>query len=362
MAEEEVKVEETPKEEFNMDRFVKGTDESVEQVETGAKTEPVKIEPVKVEAPTEPQLDGYWSTLAEMIGGDYKVPGVIKTGKKEDGTEISNKERFQLIADEITKYTSHTGDPQTDYFINNIISSSKDPNFNLDNFISEVGKSNINISNMSLDDKVFEYFKIEYGKKDDKDTTGLTTEQISEEIKGLKNYEKVTIAREFDKIVNDNLSRQEQIHQKQYNDNLNTIYKKVADEDKKLLDIYITKVKTSNNIDGIELSEADHKLFMEDAPKFFGKKVKKDERGYDYVTSDVQETLMDILASPEKSMSLMPFLWMYKNKKLGSYSSQLKEQVKKTIETKLGITPTITEMNIPGSDFNMEDFVKGKAK
>jgi len=357
----EVKAEETPKEEFNMERFVQGSDEPIVTAEPEVKTEPVKVEPVKVET-QESQLDDYWSTFTEMVGEGYKVPDVIKTGKKEDGTEITKKEKFQLIANEIARYTSHTGNPQVDSFVNNVIAASKEPGFNLSDFVNNTGKNYIQPANMSVDDKVKEYFKAEYGKKDDKDTTGLTDDEIAEEIKGLKRHEKVEFARKFDGIINDNLSKQEQVYQKQYNERLNTNYKKIADEDKKLLDIYITKAKTSNNIDGIELSEADHKTFMEDAPKFFEKKVKKDEMGYDYVTSDVQETLMDILASPEKSMTLMPFLWMYKNKKLGSYSSQLKEQVKKSIENKLGITPNITEMNNVSSDFNMDDFVKGKIK
>ena len=351
---------EQQKEEFNVDRFVTGSNEDVVETVTEKPVEkPVVETPVEVK-PTDSSLDDYWNTFTEVLGNDYKIPEVIKTGKKEDGTELTKKEKFEILAGEISRYTSYTGDPQIDSIVSNIISSSKDPNFNLNSFLQDVNKNFVQPANMSVDDKVKEYFKINYGKKGENDTTGMTDEQIQEEIKGLKNYEKVKFAREFDGMVNESLSRREQAHQIQYNTTIEEAYKKVVDEDKKLLDIYTTKLKNSNNVDGIELSEADHKLFMEDAPKFFEKKVKKDERGYNYVTSDVQEVLYDILASPEKSMALMPFLWMYKNKKLGSYASQLKEGVKKTIEDKLNPNPVITESSYAGNEFNLNRFLEGK--
>lgn len=351
---------EQQKEEFNVDRFVTGSNEDVVETVTEKPIETSVVEKQVEVKSTESSLDDYWNTFTEVVGTDYKIPEVIKTGKKEDGTELTKKEKFEILAGEISKYTSYTGDPQIDSFVSNIIAASKEPNFNLNDFVQDVNKNYIQPSNMSVDDKVAEYFKLNYGKKDDKDTVGLTLDEIQEEIKGLKKHEKVEYARKFDDVVNESLSKREQAHQIQYNTNIEQAYKKVVDEDKKLLDIYTSKLKNSNNVDGIELSEADHKLFMEDAPKFFEKKVKKDERGYNYVTSDVQEVLYDILASPEKSMALMPFLWMYKNKKLGSYASQLKEGVKKSIESKLGNEPTITESSYAGNEFNLNRFLEGK--
>lgn len=347
-----------PVEEFNKERFIEGKENSTIENEPIKPAEEKSTETVQ----SDPVYDDYWNTLSKKYGNDYKIPEILKTGKKEDGTELTSEDKFNLLTSEIAKGLKYSNNPNVDSFIRSTLKASNSPDFDLSKHLETLKSDYIDPSSMSLEDKVQTYYKQEFGKIDENDKDGLTDEDIKDEISKLSRTDKIKYAREFDKTINNKLSEQERQYQTKYNTDVDNMYKKVTTEATKLFDNYYNKVKIGKNIDGIELSEADHATFIKESPDFFKKVTKVDSNGYKYITSEVQEVLADLLGSPEKSLTLMPFLWLYKNKKLGGYSNQLKEEVKKNIEEKLSNDPKVNQSNFVGNEFDAEAFKRGTKK
>lgn len=352
--EEKPIVEEVITEPFDSEAFRTGKEVTPKELVEKKPVEEKKEEPIQT------QLDDYWSSVQEVLGEDYPIPEVVKTGKKEDGTELSKKEKFELLANEIAKNVAYSDNPQVDSFLRSIAKASKAEGFDLSKHLDTLKNDYIDPSSMSLDDKVKYYYKENFGKIDENDKDGLSDEDITDEISKLSRTEKIKYSREFDKFVNDRLSKQEILYQKQHNEKIDKVYQQILQEDNKLLENYINKAKIGRTIDGIELSQEDYNVFLKEAPDFYKKQIKKNKEGYSYVTSEVQEILADILGSPDKSMSLMPFLWLYKNKKLGSYTNQIKEDVKRKIESNLSPEPKVNQDSYTGEEFDAKAFREGK--
>ena len=356
----EVKPEET---ELNPERFRSGSDEEPEEVIAPETTEKKPAEkPSETITATQTEVDDYWGTYKEIIGDSYEIPEVIKTGKKEDGSTVSSKEKFALLANEIAKNVSYSGNPEVDAFVKDVISSAKSSEFNLTDHLGAVSKDILDPSKMDIDDKVFQHYKMEYGQKDENDTTGMTDDAIKTEIESLRDSEKIAAARKFDNDIKGKISTQEIAYKEKHNANIDANFAKLQETETKFIDTYVEKAKLGKSIDGIEFSEEDHAQFVKDAPDFYKKVVKQSDDGYSFVSSEVQEVLKEILGSPEKSMTMMPFLWLYKNKKLAGYSNQLKEAVKENIEGKLAPEPSVTQTQHTGDEFSGKDFRSGRKK
>ena len=86
---QEAVTQEPIKEEFSAERFIAGNDNQVEEKTTELKPAETKQQPVKQTEPVAEQLDEYWGTFQSVVGDGYKIPDIVKLGKKEDGTPCS---------------------------------------------------------------------------------------------------------------------------------------------------------------------------------------------------------------------------------------------------------------------------------
>ncbi len=63
--------------------------------------------------------------------------------------------------------------------------------FTLSGYMKELGDKFVNTSDMSNEDKIFHSLKLEVGKKDENDKTGLDDAAIKAEVEGMSAVDKV---------------------------------------------------------------------------------------------------------------------------------------------------------------------------
>ena len=286
----------------------------------------------------------------------------MTTGKKTDGTEWSKQEQLAILGNEIIKRSKLSQNDEVYGVIQNMIAaSSTDQIFTLSAYMKNLNEQFIDTSNMSNDDKIFNALKVEVGRKDENDTTGLSDEQIKSEVEKMSAIDKVREVRKIDAIQAERINQQTEQYKIQYNNTIESSYKDWQPQEKKILDNFINTIKSSSNVEGFDLSEADKEQFVNDLPDFYSNKVVANSEGYNQITSGVNEVLSEIVQNQELAIALTPFLWLVKNNKLKGYTSQIKEKKKKEIEDKLNLNPGGSSSSSTGVEkFDGKKFRGGK--
>lgn len=119
-------------------------------------------------------LSPYWQKLykdVHAVDPEYKLPEVLTTRKKEDGTELTVDEEFDLLREEISRFTE---DPVSDDpFIASYLQQKADPNFDYNKWISEQAKA-VSFMNAPSKQLVLESFRM----TNQKQNKGWTEENI----------------------------------------------------------------------------------------------------------------------------------------------------------------------------------------
>lgn len=319
---------------------------------------PVKPVETKPPAPIEDNLDDYWKGLKSIVK-DYQVPDEIKTGKVGD-KDLTPDAKLKILHKELLKHTGYSTNPEVNALIKHMVAASAaKEDFNISDYITEVS-SMVKQEPKDVNTTLFEHYKAQYGKKDDKDGFGMTDEQIQAEVDKMSEFNKRGVLKEIQKEQHSKLDSQTQAYQQKYNKDIEERIEVVQKEDKALVESYLLEVKAKNKLDGFDFSEADLNEFVSELPDFFEKKAVKNEQGWYEIQTGIGETLADIMASPEKQMLLAPLLWLAKKGKLSGYTTDVKERMKKREEAKLAGSPGAQGREGQVAGFDREKFMGKK--
>ncbi len=347
MTEEEKQTPETTiAPEFDSEAFRSGKERSLDTAEVNTPVVPESTPDVTKTTPSvqptnQVELDEYWQEHLENMGKDYIIPEPIKTGKNAEGKPLTRKEKFELMRDEIYKNTD-TGDDDFTLEYKKTKSELKE-NFDRNKFI-ESKRQQTELNSMSDDDFLFVVNKAQLGKSDT-NPNGLDDETIRQDIEKMsaitKKRERTNIENEYKNIQQQESTKRATLAKERFDADV----AKANETNASLVTTYLKNIEGKNNIDGIELGEADLTQYRKDIPDMLKVKVVKDKDGNEYPTTEAQEILNQTFSDESTSMTFLPILWMIKNNKFKGYTSAVKEAIKKQIETKLD--PKLGEQ--PGS-------------
>lgn len=126
-------------------------------------------------------LNPYWQKLQKDVTAhmpDYKLPEVLVTRKKEDGTDLTLDEEFDLLRQEILNFTE---DPVgNDPLIQSYLAAKSGENFNEAQWIADQAK-NYQFLTAPAKDIVLEAFRI----TNEKEKKGWTEENIKSFVDGM---------------------------------------------------------------------------------------------------------------------------------------------------------------------------------
>lgn len=257
------------------------------------------------------------------------LPPEIVKGVDKDGKKLSPEERLQAYQAFLFSNAQFGNTPEQDAFVRNFLVASQDENFNMNDYIQNYSKQ-ANI--LTLPSK--EFLKQVYKHTAKQEGYDWSDEEINKKVDSMDSMQADMEAKKYKKEVQKTLSaRQEK--------DLTETLDKTKKDNKLILNKYLSTItgSSSNTIGGFEFSEAEKKEFVEGLPGFFEKKIVESPDGGKYIASEADELITELLTDEEKSMTLLPFLWMIKNDKLKGFSSNLKEKVKKSIEDGLDDGP-----------------------
>lgn len=257
------------------------------------------------------------------------LPSEIVKGVDKDGKKLSPEERLQAYQAFLFSNAQFGNTPEQDAFIRNFLVASQDEDFNMKEYIQNYSKQ-VNV----LDLPSKEFLKQVYKHTAKAEGYDWTDEEINKKVDSMDSMQADMEAKKYKKEVQNTLS------QRQEKDLTQTL-EKTQKDNKLILNKYLSTItgSPSNTIGGFEFSEAEKKEFVESLPKFFEKKIVESPDGGKYIASEADELITELLTDEQKSMTLLPFLWMIKNDKLKGFSSNLKEKVKKSIEDGLDDGP-----------------------
>jgi DNA-binding transcriptional MerR regulator len=279
-------------------------------------------------------LDDYWNTLKTTYGDDYELPEELKKGVNDKGEPLTPKDKLSLLTNEIFSTTLLGKTAEDDAFVRKYLQQSADPNFNKDKFLQQIVAEQ-NMDNLPMREFMFQHLKETKGVSE-KRKEGFTFDEINEFLDGENPLKLKSEYLEL-KEKRTQLREQQQVQIKeeaktQWMSNVNK-----AEEDNKIfVQEYTEKIKTMRNIDGFELGETDKSEFIKALPHLVKRNIK--DVNNQVATSKAEDILLEIISSPEKSMMLLPFLWMYETGKLKNYTSKIREDAKKTIDKTLSST------------------------
>lgn len=283
------------------------------------------------------EIDEYWNELKQSFGDKFELPEILVKGVNEKGEKLTSKDKLVMLRDTMLDNTLLGANEEVDSFVRTIIKESTKEGFDRKQFLQQQLQET-QILDLPARDLLIAIKKQELGISET-NKEGLTDEEIEERVdemstaaqkeeaikikRGIRQYQEVQKA----KIVEQ--------QEKEFLSN----YNKVEEENSTLINNYISRTTGLKNIEGIELSEAELKQFHKDLPELMKRNIKETSNGK-VAISKAEELLQDILSDDEKTLALMPLLWMFQNNKFKGYSSTLKEQVKERIEKTLDATRT----------------------
>ncbi len=306
------------------------------------------------ETPDPIDIDDYWKEIKTIYGDDFKIPEFIEKGVNDKGEKLTAKERLMALRDTMFDNTLFGQSEEDDAFVRSYMIESSKEGFDRKVFLENQFKQN-SILDLAPRDFMFQIKKSELGQSKE-NPDGLTDDEINEVLDKKTNAELKIEKLEYSKRIK---SFQEEQQQKAINaqeEKFLTVYKKEEKENTKLINDYVGRISSASNIDGIEFSEADKAQYMKELPELMKRNI-VDVNGKKVAISKAEEILQTILEDNEKSMTLLPLLWMMHNNKLKGYSSMLKEQVKKGVESKLDNLPPLEK----GSGFGISNEIDDRA-
>ena len=293
----------------------------------------------KDEVPPPPTSTDYkpadiWDVMKEELSTPdkpWELPDILKTGKKADGTPLTKKEELALLRETISSNTQFD-----DEFVNDYLEA-KESGVPVQEFVKSKAKA-LDFQNLTVDDKVKMYYE-DYAKANN---LKWTPEQIEAKLKALTDVDKDMQAKAYESYLSQKEKENYSKAITEQNAKFETNYNKAETDNNQLVTNYLKNIEGKNTVAGIELSEAEMTQYKKDLPTFMKRVVKTDEKtGMKYAISPAEELLSEILAKPENTFDLLPYLYMVKNGKLKGYSNRLKENIKKNVDETLDSKPDV---------------------
>ena len=274
-----------------------------------------------------------WSKLKENYSSEenpFEIPKEIMTGKKEDGTDLSDKERFDLLVKTVSEKSTPKQSVDEDDFIRDYKLARASENFKKDEFIkSQMQREAL----FQLEDKSFYEVFLASQKKEDgtakfseqdiKDhLSKMNAIELEERVSGLKDKIKA-------QVEQNRIAKQQEIEQiktkqfEEWDTNRKSMVSKTLEEAKAL-----------QSLAGLPIGEAEIKAF---------------EPIFDHMTSFNPETgqlhLDDYLQS--KNLNVFSALYLMHQIDGGGmekHFSNMKEDIKAKILDKTGVKPNLQSM------------------
>ena len=323
--------------------------------------EPSKEEKEKQEKETNfikhiESIESLFNDGVEDEDSKIKFDDIIRTGKKEDGTEISLDERKEIIQKTFLDKTQLGANEKVDKYVREIISKSFDENFDLDAIIAPQrnDKSEDGINWDDRDGVIRKAYKESINEGlDDKDK--LTDEEVAEHISKMSETEKKLA---FANIKKNYMALQEEQNKTALLEQEQKFIERVNDYNKQTelsVNTFIEKMKGKDVFSGFKFSEADKNEMLQDMPNFLKREFKDSKEGK-FAISQAEELLATLIKDGQSMLELVPFLWMKSKGKLDGYSSFLSEKVKMDLLSRMDENPSAVSQGKTKGDDNFDIF------
>jgi hypothetical protein len=261
----------------------------------------------------------------------WELPVLLKTGKKEDGTLLTQEEEAKLLFDTIVDNHDFAGD---DPFLQEYLEA-KEKGMDGNAFLqSKIAVSDI--SKMSNEDKVKAMYK-EYASVNKLE---WTDDDIDEKVDVMSKVDLDIAAKNYENSVGEIQRRKNSEQVEKINRDFDSLYLKTEKENANQIKTFLNSIEGKKSIAGIEFGEAEMTQFKQEVSSFIKRDVKIDpDSGLKYAVNPMEQLLRDVLAKPEDTLKLLPYLWMIKSNKLDGYSTRLKERYKEIVDDTLDNNP-----------------------
>ena len=245
---------------------------------------------------------------------EYDLPAEFKTGKKADGTPLTEKERYNMLVEQILDHSDLDDDYENDPVLAKY-REAKAKGIDFNTFALQHSRA---INLLNLDSR--EFLKVSLASlKNTKGEQTYTEEQINEHLDKktaiqLDQEAKAAKSRYYQTM----LKQQYQVKEKDFQAN--------AENVDKIVNSYLTEVKTKKQLAGFDLSEGEMTEYANTVNDLLKINPQTGQNKIGQMLMSDDQLILDIL----------PFIWMRNSKKYESKLSALKEAVKLGIETKLG--------------------------
>ena len=265
-----------------------------------------------------------WRMLAEELHSEenpYTPPAEVVSGKKADGTELTEKERWNMLVKEIRDKTApnpmFSDDPMMLRYRVNRMKEDFDPV----TFFEQERRTH-ELLRLPAKDYMTEALKASNKYTEEQITdyvSKLNQVDLEEKVKGMKAA--------YVNALNERDKEEREAILGQMNSRSVDSFKAEEAENQTIIKSFIDKNINNSKFHGIELSEADSVQFYKELPDL----IKRDP--------ETRINKFDAyLQSNEAYLNLLPIVWAAMNGKLPAVISEMKEGLKAEIEKKAGIT------------------------
>lgn len=301
-------------------------------------------------------IESLFNDGVEDEDSKIKFDDIIRTGKKEDGTELTLEERKNYIQKTFLDKTQLGSNEAVDKYVRDIISKSFDENFDLEAIIAPQKNDNIEGGlDWSNRDSVIKKAYKESMNEGLEDKDKLSDDEVSEHIDKMSETEK-KIA--FANIKKNYLALQQEQQKAQLIEQEQEFLKRVDDYNKNTevsVNTFIEKMKGKDVFSGFKFSEADKNEMLQDMPTFLKRELKDSKEGK-IAISKAEELLRTLIQDGQSMLELVPFLWMKSKGKLDGYSSYLSEKVKLDLLSRLDENPSARSQGKTKGDDSLDIF------
>lgn len=336
-------------ENFDADSFMNhGKPVSTEQssVEQSSTDTIVNKNDLEIDTP----LKHVWQFLSEDLSDEankYALPEVLKTKKNIDGSDLTPKQEWDLIRQEVLKNT----DFGLDDFAIEYLKAKDTEGFDRTSFLESKFKE----QTMTDEDRIFMSMRTQY------DPNEISDDILKEEISAMPESRKKLLSvdlKKQEKEINEKIIAQKE--QKRITD----LSKEVLEANKQTTEIVNTlveNIKSKKKIAGIEMGDAEIENFSKQLPGLFEQKLYRDDNNNIVKKSQMDFILEENLSNPESALDIAYFLMAKKNGTLEQYTQSIKDKVKDDVQSKLSPTPEINSGSSSNNkDFDSNAFMKGR--
>lgn len=277
------------------------------------------------------QVDNFmWEQLQKKLSTEdeqWEIPEAIKTGKKEDGTDLTPEERYEMFVENAVKTVQKTENPEQDDFMKAYQVAKQDKDFNMQEFLKQEEQKN---AIFSSDDNTFlqaylKSQKTEEGKQKHSD------QEINDYINKLNSIEKT----EKVTALKNELKKSQQLRVQQQEEAIQAKQKEAFDSwesnRQKLVKSTIERMSSIEDIAGIPITESDIKEFQ---PVF--------DKMTQFNPKTNQLFMDDYLQSNNENVFKMLYLLNKADSgEINKYISGVKQSTKDDILNKTGIKPNV---------------------